>query len=235
LEDEFTSKTAVALDSSGTEQSPKGMTATVPHGGPDHNYASDTVSILLDQTVLQKFVGESGLVYYKCVFEKLIDAHGIGNTKLSDLDDKRLRQIAFQRGSKERWNARLPFVKGTTWNWSAVLFGIFWAVWRGIAYKWWILAVWVVGVSINGGSFVLPSLAVAIFLGASGNPLFLSQVLRELKLDSVRTQSSFLRWVWVPAVISLILLVGVRHNSSDDGRPVNADLGTKTRNCPGDC
>jgi hypothetical protein len=124
----------------------------------------DAVSILLDQTVLQKFVGESGLVYYKCAFEKLIDAYGIRNSKLSDVDDKQLRQIAFRRGAKERWKARLPFVKDTTWNWSAFLFGIFWAVWRGIAYKWWILAVWVVGVSINGGSFVLPSLAVAIFL-----------------------------------------------------------------------
>jgi hypothetical protein len=172
----------------------------------------DAVSILLDQTVLQKFVGESGLVYYKCAFEKLIDAYGIRNSKLSDVDDKQLRQIAFRRGSKERWNARLPFVKDTTWNWSAFFFGIFWAVWRGIAYRWWIFAVWVVGVVINSGSVVLPSLAVAIFLGASGNPLFLNQVLRELKLGSVRAQPSFALRLWVPAVTGLVLIVGFGFN-----------------------
>jgi hypothetical protein len=41
--------------------------------------------------VLQKFVGESGLVYYKCAFEKLIDAYGIRNSKLSDVDDRTVR------------------------------------------------------------------------------------------------------------------------------------------------
>ena len=213
------SKTAVALNASGIEQSPKAMTATGPHGGPDHSYASDTVSILLDQTVLQKFVGESGLVYYKCAFEKLIDAYGIGNSKLSDVDDKQLRQIAFRRGSRERWNVRLPFVKDTTWNWSAFFFGIFWAVWRGIAYKWWIFAVWVVGVVINSGSVVLPSLAVAIFLGANGNSLFLNQALRELKLGSVRTQLSFARQLWVLAITALILLVGFGFNVGGSAEP----------------
>ena len=178
-----------------------------------NDFANDTVPIVLYETVLERFVGERSLAYYEGVFAKLIDAYEIKNVRLSDFDERRLRQIALQRDAKIAWSERLPFVKDSVWNWSAFFFGIFWAVWRGIAYKWWIFAAVIVAVvifDILGSYWWLFGLVIAALLGANGNALFLSQVLQELKNGEVRAQPSFPRQLAMSSIAVVILLVGLQ-------------------------
>jgi hypothetical protein len=177
-------------------------------------YGALTMKELVDGDLLLRFVSAEKAPYYQEKFQDIVKASGIEDVQLHDVSWKTL--IRGVKGTSIGFLRMLPFTKRTVYNWPAGLFNVFWGVWRGIAYKWWLVATFMTAIVFDsilehftGYSFwTYGSFALLPLFAICGNSAFLFGIVRELRTGNVRKQPTSAGDLILSIVLFLVICVG---------------------------
>jgi hypothetical protein len=151
-----------------------------------------TIKQLLESDELKEKVGSS-VDYYKNAFNEITGE----NAKLS-VETANLDKILLQK----------------KWNVAGLIFGVFWAIWRGVPYAWYLIGLTSLSIVLSfipivGQLTSILGLSSSVIYGMYGNSFYLIKLVRSRNdsIDSVKPSIARLIGAVSIFVVSLALVI----------------------------
>ena len=174
-----------------------------------------TISEFIESAHFSKFITGKKSLYYKQKFREIIEASKIENAFVKNItyndimNGLKPQNIGFKRF--------LPFTDKSLYNWGAFFFTIWWGAWRGIVWKWSIIAVFcallvlddIITFKYAYSFFPIAGSVIGVTFALYGTPLLLFGIVREIQTCNIRHEPTSIKdlAIFILVFFNLCLLI----------------------------